>query len=82
MFQTKGSNIIAVDGSTTFGTSDGTHSFLSTGVFYVGSFEIKSVNTRSKTTTKCYVALFMCMATKATHLKLVSNLTPEAFVTT
>jgi hypothetical protein len=54
--------------------------FLDAGIDYVGPFEIKSGNTRSKTTTKCYVALFICMATKAIHLELFSNLTPEAFI--
>ena len=54
--------------------------FINAGIVYVGPFEIKSGNTRSKTTTKCYVALFICMATKAIHLELVSNLTSEAFI--
>jgi hypothetical protein len=54
--------------------------FLNAGVDYVGPFEIKSGNIKSKTTTKCYIALFICMATKAIHLELVSNLTSEAFV--
>jgi len=54
--------------------------FVNAGVEYVGPFEIKSGNTRSITTTKCYVALFICMATKAIHLELVSNLTSEAFI--
>jgi hypothetical protein len=40
--------------------------FLNSGIDYVGQFEIKSGNTRCKTTTKCYIALFICMATKAT----------------
>ena len=52
------------------------------GIDYVGPFEIKSGNTRSKTTTKCYVALFICMATKVIHLELVSNVTSEAFIAT
>jgi hypothetical protein len=54
--------------------------FLNAGIDYVGPFEIKSGNTRSKTTTKCYIALFICMATKAIHLELLSNLTSEAFI--
>jgi len=54
--------------------------FINAGIDHVGPFEIKSGNTRSKTTTKCYVALFICMTTKAVHLELVSNLTSEAFI--
>ena len=54
--------------------------FVNSGVDYVGPFEIKSGTSRSKTTTKCYVALFICMPTKAIHLELVSNLTSEAFI--
>jgi len=54
--------------------------FVNAGTDYVGPFEIKSGNTRSKTTTKCYVALFICMATKTIHLELVSNLTSEALI--
>ena len=41
--------------------------FLNAGIDYVGPFEIKSDYTRSKTTTKCYVALFISTATKITH---------------
>jgi len=33
--------------------------FLNTGIDYVGPFGIKRGNTRTKTTTKCYVALFI-----------------------
>ena len=54
-----------------------TGTFLNAGVDYVGPFVI---NSGSKTTTKCYVALFICMATKAIRLELVSNLTPEAVI--
>ena len=54
--------------------------FANAGIDYVGPFEIKSGNTRSKTTTKCYVALFICMATETIHLELVSSLTSEAFI--
>jgi hypothetical protein len=54
--------------------------FLNAGIDYAGPFEIKSGNMKSKTATKCYVAWFISMATKAIRLELVSNLTPEAFI--
>jgi len=54
--------------------------FVNAGINYVGPFEIQSGNTSSKTRTKCYIALYICMATKAIHLELVSNLTSEAFI--
>ena len=46
----------------------------------MGAFEIKGGNTRSKTITKCYISLYICMATKTIHLELVSDLTSEAFI--
>jgi len=36
------------------------HPFLNAGINYVGPFEIKGGNTRSKTITKCYIALCIC----------------------
>jgi hypothetical protein len=54
--------------------------FLNTGVDYVGPFEIKSSNTRGKTTKKYYVGSFICVATKAMHLEMVSNLKCESFI--
>jgi len=54
--------------------------FLNAGIDIVGPFQIKSGNTRSKTATECYVALFICMATKSINLELVSNLTSKAFI--
>ena len=57
-----------------------TRPFLNVGIDYVGPFEIKRGNTRSKTTIKFYVALFICMAIKAINLELVSKITSEAFI--
>lgn len=79
MFQIKGS-IITVDGSVTLARVTVTHPFVNNGTDYVGPFFIKSSNTGWKTTTNCYVELFICMATKAVELELVSNLASEAFI--
>jgi len=54
--------------------------FLNTGIDYGGAFQIKISNTRSKTTTTYYVALFTGMATKTIHYEFVPNLISEAFI--
>jgi len=36
--------------------------------------------TRSKTITKGYIAIFVCFATKAVHIEVVTSLTTEAFL--
>jgi hypothetical protein len=43
-------------------------------------FEIKIGIARSKITTKYYLALFICMTTKAMHLELLRNLTSAAVI--
>jgi hypothetical protein len=37
---------------------------------------------KSKTTTKYYEPLFVCIITKAMHLEIVPNPTPKAFIAT
>lgn len=54
--------------------------FFNSGVDYAGPFTIRQGGRRSKKRIKCYVALFICLATKAIHLELVSDLTTEAFI--
>lgn len=51
--------------------------FLNSGVDYCDPFNIKF---GSRSTSKAFVALFVCMATKAVHLELVGNLTTAAFL--
>jgi hypothetical protein len=48
------------------------------GIDYVGPYRVAN-SPRSKIRTKCYVEIFICLATKAVHLEVVSNLTAEAF---
>lgn len=57
-----------------------TRTFGSTGVDYAGPLKIKLQPGRGTKTTKAYIALFVCFATKALHLELVSNLTTDAFL--
>lgn len=52
--------------------------FQSTGIDYAGPFRLKQG--RGKAQAKAYVAVFVCMAYKAVHLELVSDLTTAAFL--
>lgn len=55
--------------------------FLHSSVDYMGPFYVKRYNARRvRIVDKAYVAVFVCMATRAVHLELVSALTTEAFL--
>ncbi|XP_043468116.1 uncharacterized protein LOC122502236 [Leptopilina heterotoma] len=54
--------------------------FCITGVDYAGPFLIKDRKGRGSKTSKCYVALFVCFASRAIHLELVSDLTSDNFI--
>jgi hypothetical protein len=54
--------------------------FLTTGVDYAGPIQLRLGTTRSKTITKGYTAIFICFATKAVHIEVVTSLTTEAFL--
>ncbi|XP_044592076.1 uncharacterized protein LOC123270198 [Cotesia glomerata] len=54
--------------------------FLRVGVDYCGPFYIKEKRHRNRGRVKVYVAVYICMCTKAVHLELVSDLTTEAFL--
>ena len=54
--------------------------FTNTGVDYAGPFCVKQGGKRSKTIVKCYVALFICLSTKAIHLELVSELSTKVYI--
>ncbi|XP_076549257.1 uncharacterized protein LOC117612080 [Osmia lignaria lignaria] len=54
--------------------------FTNVGVDYCGPFYIKERRHRNRTRIKVYVAVFVCLAVKAVHLELVSDLTSEAFI--
>lgn len=54
--------------------------FYHTGVDFTGHVMIKANKGRGIKTTKGYVAVFICMATKLIHLELVSDLTTSSFI--
>lgn len=54
--------------------------FLNSGVDFCGPFQILNNKGRGAKTRKAYIALFICMSTKAIHLELVGDLTSEAFI--
>lgn len=54
--------------------------FLHTGVDYCGPFYIKQSRRRGSQTTKAYVCVFVCLASKAVHLELVSDMTTDSFL--
>ncbi|VEN58681.1 unnamed protein product [Callosobruchus maculatus] len=54
--------------------------FLSVGVDFAGPFLTKTHKGRNSKTVKAYVALFVCLAVKAIHLEVVSDLTTDCFI--
>jgi hypothetical protein len=54
--------------------------FQNCGVDYAGPILIKEGRGRGKRTTKSYVEVFVCLATKAIHLELVHDYTSQSFL--
>lgn len=54
--------------------------FSVSGIDYGGPFTLRLGPKRSRTTTKTYVAIFVCMVTKAVHIELATDLSTEAFL--
>lgn len=54
--------------------------FQTVGIDYAGPIMLRVGLPRSKATTKGYIAIFICFATKAIHLEVVTSLTTEAFL--
>ncbi|XP_012543611.2 uncharacterized protein LOC105841045 [Monomorium pharaonis] len=54
--------------------------FLHTGVDYFGPIFIKEKKLRNRARVKAYGCLFICMATKAVHIEIASDLTTDGFL--
>ena len=54
--------------------------FIFTGVDFAGPFPLRFSKGRGAKSIKGYLAVFVCMATKAVHLEVVSDLTTDAFL--
>ncbi|KAG6445988.1 hypothetical protein O3G_MSEX004173, partial [Manduca sexta] len=74
------SKIVQLMGDLPEARTNPTRPFYHTGVDYTGFVDIKSSKGRGIKCTKGYVAVFVCMATKAIHLELVSDLSSSSFI--
>ncbi|XP_017468483.1 PREDICTED: uncharacterized protein LOC108360631 [Rhagoletis zephyria] len=54
--------------------------FLNTGVDFAGPIQIRSLKGRGSRLYKCWIALFVCLATKAVHIELVTEQSTAAFI--
>lgn len=54
--------------------------FSCVGVDYAGPFKVTMSKSRGSKSLKSYICVFICFATKAIHLELVSDLTSDAFL--
>ena len=50
------------------------------GVDYAGPIHLRLTKTRGKGTMKGYIAIFICMATRAVHIEVVEDYSSEAFI--
>lgn len=54
--------------------------FLHSGVDYAGPIKIRTTKGRGNRSYKGYICLFICMATRAIHLEVVSDMSTQAFI--
>lgn len=54
--------------------------FLRVGLDYAGPLQVRASKGRSIRTTKGYIAIFVCMSTKAVHIEAVGDLTTAGFL--
>lgn len=56
------------------------HPFLHTGVDYAGPLQIRATKGRGHKSYKGYIAIFVCLSTKAIHIEVVSDMTSDSFL--
>lgn len=54
--------------------------FAFVGCDYTGHFEVRMSNRRNALVTKAYIALFICLSTKAIHLELAADMSTAEFI--
>lgn len=54
--------------------------FAHVSVDYCGHFDVRRYSGKCNSTQMCYVAVFVCLATRAIHLEVVEDLTTDAFL--
>lgn len=57
-----------------------TRPFVNVGVDYAGPLDLKASKLRTNRTYKAYIALFVCLTTRAIHIEVVSDLTSNTFL--
>ncbi|GFV67139.1 integrase catalytic domain-containing protein [Trichonephila clavipes] len=55
--------------------------FQQTDINFAGPFLIRNSKRRGSRNTKCYICVFVCLATETVRLEVVSDLTSKAFIT-
>lgn len=54
--------------------------FTKTGIDFCGPIIIRQSLNKKSSSTKTYIAVFVCMSLRAVHLEVVSDLTTNAFI--
>ncbi|KMQ90338.1 hypothetical protein RF55_9920 [Lasius niger] len=57
-----------------------TRPFLNTGVDYAGPIQLRTTKGRGHRSYKAFIAVFVCLSTRAVHLDVVSDYTADAFL--
>lgn len=76
----RGKNLNPIMGNLPEARLDPGFPFIRCGVDYAGPVYVLSRRGRGAKTVKAYICLFICFATRAVHLELVSDLTSESYL--